>query len=82
MNLKDSKGLMAFLCVAVFSYSIISNSINTTETEFSIHAARASKPGSVSAELKFKSEKEKSITCGCFLQSYGLCGVCEKMPNS
>lgn len=78
MNLKDSKGLMAFLCVAVFSYSIKITLINTTEAEISINAARASKPGSVSAELKLKSEKEKSITCGCFLQSYGQYDLREK----
>ena len=28
-----------------------------------LNAARASKPGSVSTELKLRSEKEKSITC-------------------
>lgn len=78
MNLKASKGLMAFLCGAVFSYSIKITLINTTEAEFSINAARASKPGSVSTELKLRSEKDKSITCGCFPQSYGSYEVRKK----
>ena len=38
------------------------SSLNT-ETELTVNAARASKPGSVSTELKLRSEKEKSITC-------------------
>ena len=37
-----------------------------------------SKPGSVLMELKLRSKKEKSITCGCFPQSYGPYEVCEK----
>ena len=56
---------------------IIQPSLNTDE-ELTVNAARALKPGSVSTELKLRSEKEKSITCGFFPQSYGPYEVREK----
>lgn len=49
-----------------------------TIAELTISAAWISKLGSVSTELKLRSEKEKSLTCGCFPQSYGPYEVREK----
>lgn len=56
----------------------ISTSSLNKEAELTVNAARASKPGRFSTELKLRSEKEKSITCGCFPQSYGPYEVHEK----
>ena len=51
-----------------------------TVAELTVKGARSSKPGSVSTELKLRSEKDKTITCGCFPQSYGRYEFSEKTP--
>ncbi len=56
----------------------MSTSSLKTDCELTVNAARASYPGKFSTELKLSSENEKSITCGCFPQSYGPYEIREK----
>lgn len=88
---KDITAYMDFQNVDMTDYKLIyycplndrlvDSNILKTESELTVNAARASKPGSVSTELKLSSEKEKSITCGCFPQNYGPYEVREKTLN-